>query len=496
MTTDMKRRLYLSGVLFVMFRIFAPSVNVQAEGHLELDSQSWPVRMAESVMSRHPRVYFGWDYVTGTVLRGFEELWRETGDSVYFDYIRSTVDDAVRSDGTIAEYNFEDYNIDEIKEGSLVLFLYKEIGEDKYRKAAELLRSQLADHPRTSDGGFWHKERYPWQMWLDGLYMGTPFYAGYGVVFDDPAALDDAVRQLVLMENHARDENTGLLYHGWNETKEQDWADPVTGCSPSFWGRAIGWYAMALVDVLDFLPSEHGDRDSVIAILQRLASAVADYQDDATGTWWQVVDKGGEENNYRECSVSCMLVYTLLKGIRKGYLDPDCFETAEKGFEGILQEFVVEKADGTLDLIQTCRTAGLGNGRDGTYNYYVNETDMSINDGKSVGPFICAGLEMEMHTTLVTASPEPARSIRLESSGCFDPFNRAVRLRIFLPERTDIQVRLYDVRGRTVMSLEKETADAGIRTIRFDASVLAAGSYICQLTTGTGSIAARLPVLP
>ncbi len=373
-------------------------MNLYAEGNpnRNAESQPWSIRMAESIMTRHPNGYGNWNYVTGTVLRGFEELWRRTGDDRYFDYIKKTVDLVVNSGGSIDGYSLSSYNIDQINEGRMLLFLYKETGEEKYRKAAALLRSQLATHPRTSEGGFWHKQRYPHQMWLDGLYMGSPFYAEYGKLFNEPEDFDDVVKQLTLMEKHARDPITGLLYHGWDESRTQEWADSLTGCSPSFWGRAIGWYAMAVVDVLDFLPEEHAGRDSVIAILQRLTEAVSNFQDDSTGVWWQVVDQGGREGNYLESSVSCMLTYSIVKGIRLGYVDESYWHVVEKAYYGILQEFITENIDGTINLDQTCITAGLGYGRDGTYEYYVYGTGIRSNDGKGLGPFITASLEMEL----------------------------------------------------------------------------------------------------
>ena len=200
----------------------------------------WSKKMASSVMTRSPLIAPNdWTYTTGTVLRGFEELWVRTGDNIYFDYIQKNIDDCVRSNGTIRDYNMYDYNIDMIKNGSILLFLYEETGQEKYKTAADLLRQQLKDHPRTSDGGFWHKERYTDQMWLDGLYMGTPFYARYAKMFDEPDSFDDVAKQFLLIEEHAKDSATGLYYHGWNEvsdgTKEVEWSDPVTGQSPAFW---------------------------------------------------------------------------------------------------------------------------------------------------------------------------------------------------------------------------------------------------------------------
>ena len=359
------------------------------------DKTLWSVRMAGSILARQPKGYGDWDYVTGTVLKGFEGLWRQTGDKRYFDYIRMTVDSVVNADGTIDDYKFSDYNIDEINEGRMLLLLYKETGEEKYKKAAELLRRQLAEHPRTSEGGFWHKQRYPYQMWLDGLYMGSPFYAEYGRLFNQPQNFDDVVKQFVLIETHTRDAASGLLYHAWDEKKEQVWADSATGRSKIFWGRAMGWYALALVDVLDYLPAEHPGRAGLIAILQRLADGVAKVQDDSTGVWWQVLDQRERAGNYLEASASCMFVYALAKGSRLGYLDETYKSVAAKGYQGILKEFISENADGTIDLNQICKSAGLGYGRDGSYEYYVYQEPRVANDGKGAGPFILASLEME-----------------------------------------------------------------------------------------------------
>jgi unsaturated rhamnogalacturonyl hydrolase len=376
----------------VLFFLLTMPVFLSSQPSVE---QPWSVRMAESVMSRHPVTYGSWDYVTGTVLKGFEELWRTRGDNRYFQYIKNTLDMVVNENGTIDGYNLLDYNIDEINEGRMLLLLYKETGLEKYKKAADMLRNQLRDHPRTYEGGFWHKLRYPRQMWLDGLYMGSPFYAEYNLLFDEPEDFDDVVLQLTLMEKHARDPITGLLYHGWDESGEQDWADPLTGCSTSFWGRAIGWYAMALVDVLDYLPLDHTGRDSVIAIMSRLAEAMTVFQDESSGVWWQVVDQGVREGNYLESSVSCMMVYALGKAIRKGYINETYQPVVIKAYQGILNEFITENANETINLIQTCTTAGLGYGRDGSYDYYVYGTTVSVNDGKGVGPFITASLEIE-----------------------------------------------------------------------------------------------------
>jgi unsaturated rhamnogalacturonyl hydrolase len=374
----------------------------------DIYSPRYSERMANSIMARHPGTYGSWDYVTGTVLKAFYELWRLTGDEKYYDYIKNTVDNVISEGGAIEGYNKEEYNIDEINEGRMLLLLYRETGESRYSIAAGTLRQQLMDHPRTSEGGFWHKLRYPNQMWLDGLYMGSPFLAEYGKVFDEPADYDDVINQIGLIERHLRDSATGLFYHGWDESKTEDWADPVTGTSPSFWGRAMGWYAMAIVEVLDYIPADHPNRDSVINIMGRFAQAIESCQDSATGVWWQVSDQGGREGNYLESSESCMFTYALAKAVRMGYIGDEYLEAAEKGYQGILSEFITANPDSSLNLEDICLTAGLGYGRDGSYDYYVYGTSIVSNDGKGTGPFILASLEME-HTLF------PPLDLRIDS---------------------------------------------------------------------------------
>ncbi|HEV2761389.1 MAG TPA: glycoside hydrolase family 88 protein, partial [Pyrinomonadaceae bacterium] len=205
-----------------------------------------------------------WTYDLGVVLKGVEGVWYATGDGRYFAHIQQNLDHFVGDDGQIRTYKLEDFNIDNVLLGRSLLTLYKVTGKEKYRKAAATLRGQLKSHPRTSEGGFWHKKIYPSQMWLDGLYMGQPFYAEYAAAFNEPEAFDDITKQFVLMERHSRDSKTGLLYHGWDESRKQRWADPSTGRSPNFWGRAMGWYAMARVDTLEHFPAEHPGRAQLI----------------------------------------------------------------------------------------------------------------------------------------------------------------------------------------------------------------------------------------
>lgn len=362
----------------------------------------WSIRIVESEIIRHPNSYGFWGYVTGTVLKGVEGVWRETGNSKFYNYIKSSADVSITNTGTISFYNQSNYSLDDINEGRILLLLFNETKNNKYKIAADTLRKQLKYQPRTNDGGFWHRNNiatgtYPHQMWLDGIYMANPFYAEYGKVFNEPSDFDDVFNQLNVMEKHSRDSVTGLLYHGWDESKTQAWANPVTGCSPSFWGRAIGWYAMAVIDVLDYLPENHTKRKEVIQIIQRLAEALKKFQDPVKGTWYQVVDKISSLGNWRESSASCMFVYAIAKAVRLNYISKDYLEVARKGYSGILNEFITTNADSSINIIQACSVAGLGGNpyRDGSYDYYVNQTTKSVNDGKAVGPFIMASLEME-----------------------------------------------------------------------------------------------------
>ncbi|QMU31431.1 glycoside hydrolase family 88 protein [Adhaeribacter radiodurans] len=338
-----------------------------------------------------------WAYDEGVVLEGFTNIWRRTAKGEYFKFIQKSMDHFVQEDGSIRKYKSEEYNIDHIKNGRILLMLYKVTGQEKYYKAATLLRSQLNTHPRTKEGGFWHKKIYPHQMWLDGLYMGQPFYAEYAATFNQPEAFDDIAKQFVYMENHARDKNTGLLYHGWDESKEQKWANKNTGLSPHFWGRAMGWYGMGLVDVLEYFPGKHPRRKELLQILERFATAVEKVQDSKSGVWYQILDKPTGKGNYLEASASNMFVYALAKGVRLGYL-PQKFEAvAQKGYQGILKEFIKTDESGQVNLHGTVSVAGLGGNpyRDGSYEYYLSEK-VVVNDPKGVGAYLQAANEMEL----------------------------------------------------------------------------------------------------
>ncbi|MBM3131198.1 MAG: glycosyl hydrolase family 88 [Chloroflexi bacterium] len=291
-----------------------------------MSNQKWSVRMADSTIARYPTLAKEWNYQWGLVLKGIEQVWRATGDDKYFAYIQSNIDGFVQPDGTIRGYRVDEYNVDRLNTGKALFALYEKTRDEKYKRALDLLRSQLDSHPRTISGGLWHKQIYPYQMWLDGIYMADAFWAQYENQFSiDNCQLtidnfNDIARQIVLIEQHTRDEKTGLLYHAWDESKRMRWANPNNGCSPHFWGRAIGWYGMAIVDILDFLPRDHSQRDALIAILNRTCDALARAQDAASGVWWQVLDQGARPGNYLESSASSMFVYAFVKGVRRDYL--------------------------------------------------------------------------------------------------------------------------------------------------------------------------------
>jgi unsaturated rhamnogalacturonyl hydrolase len=369
-------------------------------------SQDWSKKLAETAMSTWKDSFMiegdkapKWRYDQGVILKGIEGIWNATGDGKYFNYIQKSMDYYVKDDGSIKGYKHDEFNIDHVNNGKLLLLLYRVTGKEKYKKAADRLRDQLREHPRTTEGGFWHKKIYTNQMWLDGLYMGQPFYAEYAMLFHEDTAFNDITRQFVLMEKHARDTKTGLLYHGWDESRQQKWADKTTGRSSNVWGRALGWYGMAMVDALDYFPAKHPGRDSIIAILNRFAKAITGVQDAKTGLWYDVVDKPNGPKNYFEASASSMLVYTLAKGVRKGYLPAAYLANAKKGYAGIIKQFI-KTENGQTNLYGTVAVSGLGGNpyRDGSYEYYMSEP-VVVNDPKGMGAFINAAVEMEMIPT-------------------------------------------------------------------------------------------------
>ncbi|MDR2419143.1 MAG: glycoside hydrolase family 88 protein [Treponema sp.] len=357
-------------------------------------------RMARMIMRHYTPEQVRWHYEHGLVLQSIYAVGERTGNAEYCSWVKSMYDTMIGDNGSIATYQNDEYNLDQINAGKMLFTLYKTSGEQKYRIAIETLRQQLRTQPRTKSGGFWHKKIYPYQMWLDGLYMAAPFYAQYAAMSGANDDFADITRQFTLMAEKARDPATGLLYHAWNEDGKQPWANPATGCSPHFWGRAMGWYCMAIVDALDFVPQTRAEeREALIAIAERLVPALLACQD-ASGLWYQVLDQGARTGNYLESSGTAMFTYFLLKMLRKGYLAVSAREAARSAafaaYQGLLKTAVKDDADGEPHLHGVCSVAGLGGQpyRDGSFAYYVGEP-VRVDDFKGVGALILAALERE-----------------------------------------------------------------------------------------------------
>lgn len=352
--------------------------------------------MVDSVLARYPLEKAQWHYEHALMVKAIDAVGVNIGESRYTDFAYAWIDGFITPEGDIRTYSIKEYNLDQINPGKNLFKIYAETGAERYRKALNLLQRQLVNQPRTPSNGFWHKKIYPNQMWLDGLYMSGPFRAEYAITFHQPEIFDDLTHQIILLEQHTRDPKTGLLYHAWDESKAMPWANPASGCSPEFWGRAIGWFMMALVDILDFLPTSHPNHAAVVAILQRLSTSLIRFQDAESGLWYQVVNAAGKPGNYRESSVSAMLAYSFAKGVRMGWLRPETISSAQRAYRGLLENQIRVDAQGLINLEKTCGAAGLGGHpyRDASYNYYVNEKIVT-NDFKGVGPFVLAALEME-----------------------------------------------------------------------------------------------------
>ena len=369
--------------------------------------QPWSVRLAQSFLRQHPDSIIypeeeksrRWNYEQGVMLEAFYRVHRLTGDTAYSSYLKRILEQYIASDGSIRTYKLTEFNIDNVTPGVAVLRAFEMFKDRRYRIAADTLRKQLALHPRTAEGGFWHKKIYPQQMWLDGLYMGEPFYALYSKTTGDTAAFNDIARQFLLMRDHAKDPRTGLFYHGWDASKSMAWADKNTGCSPNFWGRSIGWYLMAIVDVLDHLPVRHPQRQELIATYRDLMQSVLAQRDSTNGCWFQVVDKKEAKGNYPEASATAMFSYALTKGVNRGYFPASMKPLARSVFSSLMKQFVTVEQDGTIALHDVVKVSGLGGNpyRDGSVEYYLSEPRRT-NDFKGYGPLMMAAVEIEMMT--------------------------------------------------------------------------------------------------
>lgn len=390
--------------LFLLSLIAASILCSQTPSVQRAGYQLWSSRIADSFIRLHPDsiIYQDeaksrrWNYEQGLMLETFYQLFVHTNDTQYREYMKRNLDLYILPDGSINTYKIGEYNIDNITPGVAVIRAFDLFGEQRYRNAADTLRSQLATHPRTKQGGFWHKKIYPYQMWLDGLYMGSPFYALYTLRFGPPEGFDDVLHQFMQVRQHLRDSVTGLYYHGWDESRAMRWADPMTGRSPNFWGRSMGWLAMAMIDVLDHLPEVHPKRPSLIAMFREFMPAVLRYRDQKTKLWYQVMDRPTGEGNYPEASASAMFVYAMAKGVNKGYLGTAYGGAARESFEQMIRRFVTIDSSGAVFLHDVVKVSGLGGTpyRDGSYAYYISEPRRT-NDFKGYGPFLLSAIEIE-----------------------------------------------------------------------------------------------------
>ncbi|MBQ1849140.1 MAG: glycoside hydrolase family 88 protein [Lachnospiraceae bacterium] len=336
-----------------------------------------------------------WNYIDGCMITAILELYEITGDEQYFTFAKRFVDAFVQEDGTIRTYDVKEYNLDNINTASNLFFLYEKTGEEKYKKALDLVRSQLDDMPRTKEGSFWHKAIYPNQVWLDGLYMAEPFYMHYETAFRKMGNSQDVLKQFQNVEKHMKDPATGLYYHGYDESREMYWANPETGCSANFWLRSIGWFTLALVETAQATDETlYFEKRYFQKLLENLIDALIPYQDES-GMFYQVVNRADAQGNYLETSGTALIAYAILKAVRLGFLMPRYRVIGEKAFQGIADKYLSKNEDGTLKLSGICLVAGLGGKthRDGSLEYYLSEPVVE-NEAKGVAPFLLAYTEM------------------------------------------------------------------------------------------------------
>ena len=336
-----------------------------------------------------------WNYIDGCMITSLLEISRITGNDKYFEFAERFVDYYVFDDGTIRGYNIEKYNLDDLNEGRVLFELYEKTGKEKYRLAIEHQALQLKDQPRTNTGNFWHKLIYPYQIWLDGLYMAQVFSTKYQK-YKGNKDYSDVLMQIKNVRKYMFDEDRGLYYHGLDCSRSIFWADKETGLSKNFWLRSIGWYTVAMIDIIEVLDDENAKAE-VASIFVELMNSVINYRDEESKMYYQVVDQGNREGNYLETSGSSMLAYAMLKGARLGVLDSKFATYGKETFDGICSKYLQIKDDGDLNLSGICLVAGLGPAnntrRDGSFEYYISEPVVE-NDAKGVAPFILCYTEI------------------------------------------------------------------------------------------------------
>jgi unsaturated rhamnogalacturonyl hydrolase len=390
--------MYLKVALVLLFVINACNVKVQ-EKKVNQVKDKWSIRMANTIMTQADSLIHivsgrpKWAYDVAFLGMAIDKLGNI--DPKYSKYMEDWVNYFVQPDGSIIDYRLSEYNLDRIFPGRNVMTVYRRKPEQKYKTALDNFIEQLITHPKTNAGGYWHKNIYPWQMWLDGIFMGSTFMVQYAEQFNAPEWYDVATAQTKMIYKKTLDKETGLLMHAWDESRQQKWCDPLTGRSHCPWSRAMGWYTMAILDILDYLPDDHSDRNDLINILQKTCEALVKVRDPESGIWYQVLNYGGREGNYLEGSGSAMYTYVFAKGARLGYLDKKYRDIADRAFDGIINELVTVDKKGMVTIHNICGGCGLGGNpyRDGSYEYYINEKRID-NDTKGVAPFILAAIEL------------------------------------------------------------------------------------------------------
>jgi unsaturated rhamnogalacturonyl hydrolase len=379
------------------FKTDGGAVGQAGDAGTSLAPDSLAVRFANMIISHWPdpagiSSSKGFEYNHGIVLRGLEQVFRRTGDPRYLAYIKKYVDENVNESGVVTLATTHSFDI--IQPSVLLPFLYQETGAVKYRTAADSIRLRYDTIPRNADRGFWHKDIYPNQMWLDSIYMGETFLARYGAVFGSCGGFcgDTVVEQSLLIAQHTLDTPTGLHCHAWDDSpagQKAAWADPTTGRSPSIWGRAEGWYAMALVDTLGDLPADQSGRSDMLSILAGIAAGLKATQDPTTGLWYQVLDQGNQSDNWLESSASGIFIYTLKVAVQRGYIDSSYLSVAESGWKGLQTKVVTDSAG-----LITITDAVQGMGVEASYAGYVGHAKLS-NSPHGLCAILLAASEME-----------------------------------------------------------------------------------------------------
>jgi unsaturated rhamnogalacturonyl hydrolase len=337
-----------------------------------------------------------WTYEYGFFMNAVFVLSEKSKNQDYFNYAKGWIDNFITAEGKFREgvYNRAEYRLDDILPGRLAISLYQKTGEKKYKELADHLADHLAHQPKTSEGGYWHKEIYPNQMWLDGIYMGDVFSMQYAAAFNKPEMFDESVKQILLMYKHAADPATGLLFHGWDESKNKVWANQTTGASPELWSRAIGWYAMALIECLDYLPANHPERKNIEAMFQKLCASILKYQDGKTALWYQIINKGDSKDNWIETSASAMFTYAFAKGAHKNLLDESYLDAATKGFNSIWNNYMYSDEHGDVHLDQAVKVGSLNiKNSKGDYDYYIN-CERRLDDYKGLAALLYTSIEL------------------------------------------------------------------------------------------------------